>query len=288
MRVLWLDWQDTYASKRMREEAEQAGIDLAVCEILEVSFVAAGSQIGVFNNNVNLAQAFDVLVVRNFHPYISEALTIARLFKEAGKKVIDQSLTEEGYAISKMHDYLLLAQAGLAVPLTYQTYRKEVVEELAEKLGYPCVLKGVHGSQGQHVHKINDRFQLRRILAHYPDGELALQEFLPAEEDYRVMTVGFQALPVFISRRPRPGDFRTNFALEGEGAPHPLSAFPALGELAEKAARALKREFSGVDMRLKKDAPVILEVNRRPDFDGFESVTKLNVAGAWLQYILSK
>lgn len=288
MKILWLDWRDTPASQRMREEAEEARVGLKVCEITEVTFAAAGSRVGVFHQGVNLVKKFDVLVVRNFHPYISEALTIARLFKEAGKKVIDQSLTEEGYAISKMHDYLLLAQAGLPVPLTYQSYKKEDVAAWAERRGYPCVLKGVHGSQGQHVHKIKDKARLCRVWSQYPAGELAVQEFLPAEEDYRVIVVGFRALPFFLVRRPKKGDFRTNFAQGSRGVCRPLTEFTELGRLAEKAARLLKRELAGVDLRLKRGRPLILEVNRRPEFAGFERATDLNVAEAFLEHILIK
>jgi RimK family alpha-L-glutamate ligase len=288
MRILWLDWRDHPTSHRMQEEAAKIQLELEVCEIGEIAMVTNSNQIGLFKNNRDLVKEFDVLIVRNFHPHISEALTIARLFKESGKTVIDESLTNEGYAISKMYDYLLLAQAGLPVPNTFQIANRQEVEILAETLGYPCLLKGVHGGLGQHVFKIKDVFQLRRTLSHYPDGELVLQEFLPAEEDYRLLTIGFKTVPLFVSRQPRPGDFRTNFALEGEGAPHSLSDMPELVPLAEKASRLLKREFAGVDIRFKKDKPMILEVNRRPGFDGFELATGLNIAQTVLEYIVSK
>lgn len=288
MKILWLDWRDHPTSQRLLEEAVKSQIEIDVCEIQEISLITNTNQIGLFKNKRNLVNEFDALVVRNFYPHISEALTIARLFKEAGKTVVDESLTNEGYAMSKMHDYLLLAKAGLPVPRTFQTFNRSEVEELAETIGYPCVLKGVHGGLGQHVFKINTVFQLHRTLAQYPDGELVLQEYIDAVEDYRVITIGFKAVPLFVSRQPRPGDFRTNFALEGEGAPHPLSAMPVLATLAEQASRLLKREFSGVDLRIKKDKPLILEVNRRPGFDGFELATKLNIAQMVLQYISAK
>ncbi|HBI47844.1 MAG TPA: hypothetical protein DDX93_03895 [Smithella sp.] len=288
MKILWLDWRDHPTSQRLLEEAIKSQIEIEVCEIQEISLITNTNQIGLFKNNRNLINDFDALVVRNFYPYVSEALTIARLFKDAGKTVMDEGLTNEGYAMSKMHDYLLLAKAGLPVPRTFQTFNRSEVEELAETIGYPCVLKGVHGGLGQHVFKINTVFQLRRTLAQYPDGELVLQEYIDAVEDYRVITIGFKAVPLFVSRHPRPGDFRTNFALEGEGAPHPLSAMPVLATLAEQASRLLKREFSGVDLRIKKDKPLILEVNRRPGFDGFELATKLNIAQMVLQYISAK
>jgi RimK family alpha-L-glutamate ligase len=288
MKILWLDWRDHPTSHRMQEEAIKSQMELEICEIGDIFSITDIKCVGIFKNNRDLVKEYDALVVRNFFPHISEALTVARLFKEAGKTVVDDSLTTEGYVISKMHDYLLLAHAGLPVPITFQTNNRQEVEKLADEMGYPCLLKGVHGGLGQHVFKIKNVFQLRRTLSHYPDGELLLQEYLPAEEDYRVLTIGYKSVPLFVSRRPRPGDFRTNFALEGEGVPHPLSEMPELAPLAENAARILKREFSGVDIRMKNGIPMILEVNRRPGFDGFEAATGLNVAKLILEYVVNK
>ncbi|NJM40740.1 MAG: hypothetical protein HC853_08180 [Anaerolineae bacterium] len=59
-------------------------------------------------------------------------------------------------------------------------------------------------------------------------------------------------------------------------------------DLAERAARALGREFAGVDIRFKDGQPVLLEVNRRPAFQNFEQTTSLDVAGAFLSYAHSK
>jgi RimK family alpha-L-glutamate ligase len=288
MKILWLDWRDLPTSRRILEEASKLQLEVEVCEIGEITSMTDTGLVGLYKNNIDLVKQFDALMVRNYYPHISEALTIARMFKDAGKTVIDESLTTEGYSVSKMHDYLLLAQAGLPVPVTFQTNNRQEMETLAEKVGYPCILKGIHGGLGQHVHKINNVFQLRRALTHYPDGELALQEFIKADEDYRVITIGYEAVPLFVSRRPRIGDFRTNFALEGEGAPHPLCYLPDLAPLAEKASRLLKREFSGVDIRIKDGKYLILEVNRRPGFDGFEQATNLNIAQMVLQYIATK
>ena len=233
----------------------------------------------------NLLETYDGLVVRTFHPYISEALTLARLFHDAGKVVIDKNLADEGYAVSKMHDHLILAQHGIACPRTWQFFNPRQVEAMAEQLTYPCLLKGVHGARGDHVYLIQNTEQLHRRLWHYPYGELLLQEYLPAEQDYRVMVVGYRALPVMVSRRPRKGDFRTNYSLGGRFTRNDLSEFPAFQAVAEKAARALRREFTAIDIRTKDGQPMILEVNRQPDFDGFERATHFDVAGEVVRYI---
>ncbi len=288
MKILWLGWEDLYATQRMKAAAKQQGIQLDALEIYDVAFISEEQRAGIFHRDRDLVAEYDVLVVRTFYPYISEALTIARLFHDAGKLVVDQSLTDEGYAVSKQHDSILMAQHGLPVPATRQVFNPADVEAFAAQIGYPCVLKGVHGAHGSTVFLVHNVDQLRRWLWRLPIGELSVQEFLPAKEDYRVLTIGYKALPVFISRKPAPGDFRTNFAVHGRFSSRPLSEMPQLGELAEKAARLLRREFAGVDIRFKGNQPMILEVNRRPAFEGFEKATGCDVAGDFLKYILAR
>jgi RimK family alpha-L-glutamate ligase len=283
--VLWLGWEGTYPLRRTLEAAAQLGIELDGCELFEISFMADGDRIGIFRNGCNLLDVYDALIVRTFHPYISEALTIARLFRDAGKTVVDRALTEEGYVVSKMHDHLLLAQHGIAGPRTYQLFDPAEVEAAAARIGYPCVLKGVHGGLGNHIFKVDDVAQLRRRLWRYPHGELAIQEYLPAAEDYRLLVIGYRALPAVVSRTPPAGDFRTNFAVGGTVEAHGLDEFPGFAELAERSARVLKREFAGVDIRMKDGQPLVLEVNRVPDFEGFERASGLDVASTFLEYV---
>jgi RimK family alpha-L-glutamate ligase len=288
MRVVWLGWEEVYTTRRVQEAARQQGLDLIVCNIHDISFDIEGQKAGLFGLEMNLLETCDGLVVRTFYPYISEALTIARLFHDASKVVIDESLTDEGYAVSKMHDYLVLVEHGLPCPRTWQLFNPKQVEALTEQLRYPCILKGVHGARGEHTYLIQNAEQLHRRLWRYPYGELMLQEYLPAEEDYRVLVVGYQALPVMVSRRPPHGDFRTNHSLGGKFAPHMLDEFPGFQSLSEQAARALRREIAAVDIRMKGGQPMILEVNRQPDFEGFERATGFDVAGEVVRYILQR
>ncbi len=291
--ILWLDWEVPYVTQRVQEAATALGLELAAREINEFVFgvnarAGCADVVGVFEGGRDIRELYDILIMRTFFPRISEGLTIARLFSEAGKVVIDQSLTNQGYVISKMHDYLILAQQGLPVPNSWQLCNLVEVQRIAQNIGYPCVLKAVHGAYGNHVHLVKNADELQRKLWRYPVGDLMLQEYLPAAEDFRVITVGYQALPKFISRKPRSGDFRTNFELGGDSQAHDLADHPALRDLAERAARTLQREFAGVDIRFKDGQPVLLEVNRRPSFQNFEQTTGLDVAAAFLRYAHSK
>jgi len=288
MKVVWLGWEETYTTRRVRQAAKDQRLQLDTYDIHDISFIVKGQQATILGDGLNLLDTYDGLVVRTFYPYISEALTIARLFRDAGKLVMDQNLADEGYAVSKMHDHLVLTKHGVPNPCTWQLFNPRQVEAYAQQLTYPCLLKGVHGARGHHVYLIRNAEQLHRRLWHYPCGELMLQEYLPAEEDYRLLVIGYQALPVMVSRKPPKGDFRTNYSIGGRFFRRELGEFPGFKELAESASRALRREFTGVDIRMKGDQPMVLEVNRQPDFEGFERATKFDVASELVKYIISR
>ena len=287
-KILLLAPRQAHTSLRLVEAAHKLGLELDVLETRDIVFVASHDKTGLFYNGRDLVAAYDALIVRDFHPYISEALTVARLFADAGKVVVDKSLTDEGYSISKMNDYLLLGIAGVPVPETHQIYDHAGLKATADKLGYPCVLKGTHGSHGNHVFKINLPSQIDDLIQKYPEGQLLLQEYLPADFDYRVITIGYKAVPKIVKRQPANGDFRTNFELTADWESLDVKDYPELVRLAENSARILRREFSAVDIRYRGDKPYVLEANRKPGFEGFEETTGLDVAELFLKNLVSK
>ena len=288
MNLLWLGWTDPYTPQRILEAAQQRGLQLTTLQIQQVSFVSSGSANGVFHQGHNLLEEYDGLIARTNFPNISEVLTVARLFRDAGKPVIDKSLTDQGYVISKMHDYLLLAQQGLPVPRTWQVFDIDEALRVAESIGYPCVLKGTHGSHGSHVYLIAGPAQLRERFTAYLPGELLLQEYLQADEDYRLLVIGYRALSQMVGRKPAAGEFRTNVGFSDNSSSLYVADYPNLSVLAERAARTLRREFAGVDIRYHGGHPYILEVNRQPTFENFEHTTGIDVAGLYLDYAVSQ
>jgi len=287
-KILWFETGDLYTVKRGKEAGERLGVQVDSVDAYDLSFVADGAVIGVFAGGRDLVASYDALIVRSFMPFVSESITLARLFRDAGKAVVDESLTDEGYAMSKMHDYIVLAAAGVPVPRTRQFCDAGAMATFAAELGYPCIIKGNHGSEGRHVHKVDSEQQLHKKLMQYKPGEVVIQEFLDAAIDYRVITIGYRALPVYVSRKPRADDFRTNFEHNEEVIARPLSEAPHLQDIAERAARTLRREFSGVDIRCRGSEALVLEANRRPGFKGFEKATGFDVAGAFIEYVVKK
>ena len=125
MKILLLAHKKAPGTIRLVAEAEKMKLDLAAAQVNELQFVTDRERTGVFLRGQHIVQTFDAVIIRDIYPYISEALTIAKIFVDARKIVIDKSFTDQGYSISKMHDYLLLSQRGIPVPQTIQIFKNK-------------------------------------------------------------------------------------------------------------------------------------------------------------------
>jgi len=288
IRMLWLETGDLYTIRRGVEAGVQRGYYVDHLEVLDLRFEATGGGSCVTGPGGNLLNLYDALIIRSFMPWLAESLTLAKLFASAGKVVCDHALVDEGYAMSKMHDYVVLAASSVDVPNTFHCFDAWQAEAASEVLGFPCILKGIHGSEGRHVHRIDTREQFRKRLGQYRGGELMVQEYLDARSDYRVICVGFKSLPLVVERTPRQGEFRTNFEYQEIVTALPAAEVPEIVALAERAASVLRREFTAVDIRCRGMKPLILEANRRPGFKGFEEATHYDVAGQLIDYVADR
>lgn len=282
MDLLWIESLQHYGAERAAQAAKALGINLTCLGVTELRFTLEG----VYGpDGRDLCATHDAVIIRSFAPYISEVLTISKLFADAGKRVIDRNLTTEGYAMSKMHDYLLLAKAGLPVPRTEQIYELQRALEVAHDYGWPLVLKGVHGARGKYVFLARDEAEFKTIWSQHEPGWLMVQEYLDAKSDYRVLVIDGIALPQLVERIPLPGDFRTNSELNEKAIAHDAAAHPQMVQTAQAAAKLLGRGFSGVDIRICRGIPYILEANRRPGFKAFEQATGYDVATHYLKTV---
>ena len=85
-------------------------------------------------------------------------------------------------------------------------------------------------------------------------------------------------------RRIAQGDeFRSN--VHRGGTVEAVELDPAFEEAAVRAAQIMGLKVAGVDMLEGNDGPLVMEVNSSPGLEGIETATKLDVAGAIIDYI---
>ena len=99
----------------------------------------------------------------------------------------------------------------------------------------------------------------------------------------RVIVVGGKAIGA-MERVAQKGEFRSNIELGGVG--QKIAASEAYLHAAECAAKTLGLDYCGVDLLETASGPVVCEVNSNAFFEGFESVTGVDVAAAYAAHVV--
>ena len=88
-----------------------------------------------------------------------------------------------------------------------------------------------------------------------------------------------------VEKIPAKNDFRTNTDAGAEFKSCTITN--TMKNYAERASIALHCKIAGVDMREDEGKMHVLEVNRNPGFDAFESASGINVAAEIISYLSS-
>jgi glutathione synthase/RimK-type ligase-like ATP-grasp enzyme len=275
MRILAISSKETYAARRLLAEALVSNCNFVVMPIGEL----ASRQFEVD------PEEFDVLYVRNPYQdrsgkYLSGVVDLAKKFKNAGKKVVDAVIANGMLGGGKWDDYEALLSNGLPIPKT-EMYNEQSQILKQERF----ILKWIYGFKGKNVYlaKKGDR-----ILSQHPYSELMLQEYVDAEFEYKVMTVGFKALPVILKFAINPKTKRPDFEKYQVMDLSVTKWDETLNEavrLAELSSKVLGRELAKTDILERRGRLYVLEVNRFPGLDSFERLTKFNVAKEFMLYL---
>lgn len=269
MRILITTPKDAYATRRFQEEASGLGLEV-VCMDLE--------SLAKRNWQVDLPY-FDALWVRQANPYYNEVIQLARAFSSHNKLVVDNRIPELGIQDNKFELVRSLVEQGITMPRT-----ERFAPMASAGLEYPFVLKWMYGAGAKHVYLVEEEKRLAEILKQYPAGELIQQEYIAADFEYNVITVGYKSLPVVVQYKTHP--FKKVTDLE-QFEVVKASAVPELIQLAEQGSRILGRELAKADIVEKNGKLYVLEINRTPGLKPFEQATGVNVAKEFLQYIVA-
>lgn len=229
----------------------------------------------------------------SFAVYLDKDKYLGRMLEKTGLRLFNKAEAVE-VCDDKASTYLALAGSGLrfpktiAAPLCYTKGARvnEIFLKNVEKtLGFPLVVKKSYGSFGEGVRLVKNGAELRLIAQEWISVPHFYQSFVEeaAGCDLRVIVIGGKALGA-MERVASEGEFRSNIELGGTGRKKELKE--EYREAAERAASSLCLDYCGVDLLQTKEGPVLCEVNSNAFFEGFESVTGLNVAKAYAEYIV--
>lgn len=286
MRLLVFGSSDTKEVKWILKAAQDQGHEAKAISHYDVTVKTGREQVQFYHPEFNLL-GFDAFLFRGITAHLWEALLMARWLYQNKKIVVDKRLATEQYIPTKLSTSITLSQAGLMQPKTYKPGGIKAAKELLKDLAYPVVLKDAWGSKGQGMILAKNKNDALNWIRESKKIErpYLVQEYIPVKNDTRVFIVGDKVLGGMRRTAPKE-DWRANIAVGGTAKA--IKVPKEMATVALKAKDAMKMEIVGVDILEHKGAYYVLEVNRCPQFKGFQTSTGINVGKEIVNYIASK
>jgi RimK family alpha-L-glutamate ligase len=204
--------------------------------------------------------------------------------EDAGVAVVNPPRAIER-TVDKFYTSALLERAGLATPQTIVCERAEDAAAAFREMG-DVIVKPLFGSMGLGMVRVSDEETAWRVFRALDAirGVYYLQRAIPHEgRDVRAFVIGDRVVAAIERRSP---GWRTNISRGGEARAIALSA--EWTEMALRAARAVGAEYAGVDLLPSQDGTVyVLEVNGIPGWEGLQTATTFDVAGALIDHVVA-
>lgn len=251
--------------------------------------IIRGVAVDVYENNkpVEICDRFDY----DFGVFLDKDVLLARTMENSGVLLFNNSFAIEN-ADDKVRTDSVLAKYGDAVfPKTVfspKKYFKGVDEaflkSVADRLGYPIVVKTNCGSLGTGVYLAKNFDSLVKTDAMLVDHDRFYQQFVSESEGKSVRIIVIGDKVVAAMSLSNATDFRSNANLGGVAQKYEISKDYA--NIAVKIAEQLDLDYCGIDFFAC--APILIEVNSNAFFKAMESVSGVNIAGAYADYIIKK
>ena len=230
---------------------------------------------------------YDVVVGRCVSQ--TRGLAVSRIFTALGARVLNTPEVIEVCG-DKLATNAALTRAGVNTPRTGIAFDTESAVGLAERFGYPIVLKPTVGSWGRMVSKLNDQDALEAVLEHKevlggPQHKVFyLQEFVHKPgRDIRAFVVGGEVVAAiyrtsehWVTNTAR-GAVATNCPLYGE-----------LVQTARAAAQAVGGGVVAVDLLESERGLLVVEVNHTMEFRNSVSTTGVDIPAKVVECALSQ
>ncbi len=276
---------DAYSTRRLKEAGEQRGHTMRVLNTMKFSMLVEQGRPSLYYRNKRLS-TYDAIVPRIGASVTFYGLAVVRQFEQMGVFTLSPS-----HAISVSRDKLrsiqVLSRHNIGIPQTVFVRDKAGVLPAIEHVGgCPVIIKLLEGTQGIGV-----------ILADHPKIAEAIIETLQSTKqnvliqkfvkeskgrDIRAFVVGDRVVAAM--RRKAVGEeFRSN--VHRGGVTEAVTLDPVYERTAIHAAQIMGLHVAGVDMLEGANGPQVMEVNSSPGLEGIEGATKVDIAGAIIDFM---
>lgn len=274
-----------YSTRRLREAASHRGHQVKVLDTLKFAIDLQPGKPDLYYRGKRLSHYDSIL------PRIGASLTyfgtaVVRQFEQMDVFTANSS---NGIVNSrdKLRSLQVLSRHKIGIPATtFVKDRADVMPAIERVGGSPVVIKLLEGTQGIGVILADSAKTAESIVETLQSTKqnVLLQKFVAESKgrDIRALVVGDRVVAA-MRRVAQGSEFRSNVHRGGRTEAIELSE--EYTETAVRAAQILGLRVAGVDMLEGADGPQVMEVNSSPGLEGIEAATKLDVAGAMVDYI---
>jgi len=281
MQILILEKFNRPTTTRYQIEGEKIGHQVTLSNYKEV-VINLGKEIEIKVQGKDLT-TFDAIYLRTLGGREEMATLIAKYAKLHQIAVFDQVLADGlSWIDSKSYELFELSRHGL--PIVPSVVAVGEIG-LSNSASYPLVIKRGTLNQGKGVFLCKTKEEAQKVVAEYNDEVLVFEPFLPNDGDLRVIVIGSKPLAAIKRSSNNPEEFRNNVSLGGSAEQFPLN--DELSSLAVSAAKAVGYDIAGVDLIFDQDSQkwLVMEVNRSPQYKGFEACTNLDVVQEIMKFL---
>ena len=270
----------SYSTQRLRAAALDRGHQVKVLNTL---------RFGIDLSRGKPLSTYDAVLPRIGNSVTYFGTAVVRQFEQMD---VYTPNTANGIANSrdKLRATQILSRHNIGMPATaFVRNRADVIPAIEMVGGAPVVIKLLEGTQGIGVILAPELKIAEAIIEtlHGTNQQVLIQAFVKESKgrDIRAIVVGDRVVAAM--RRSAQGDeFRSN--VHRGGLVEPVTLDPAFEEIAVRSAQIMGLRIAGVDLLESNDGPLVMEVNSSPGLEGIETATKLDVAGAMIDYIANQ
>jgi len=230
---------------------------------------------------------FNIVIIREISRTLEWSTILANYLIEHKKAVIDQKIGTEMYYKSKLGTLYKASTNGFPYPKSFAVVSKDALITMLKYVTFPVIVKVIESSKGLGVFKFQSKQEVLDFFEFegHKVKECMIQEVINYNGDIRVFVVGNKILGA-MRREPQAGQWKGNVAQGAKAFPVEISE--EIKKISLDIVKLQNSEIIGVDIMLPPTGPVIIETNRAPQFQGFESSTGVNVAHEIIIYATEK
>jgi ribosomal protein S6--L-glutamate ligase len=279
---------DCYSTRRLREAAISRGHKVKVLDTLKFSIDLEEGQPDLYFRSKHLSH-YDAVLPRIGASITYFGTAVVRQFEQ-----MDVFTANSSAGIVNSRDKLrclqILSRHGLGMPTTtFVRDRTDILPAIERIGGAPVIIKLLEGTQGVGV-ILADTVKVAEAIIETLQTtrqNVLVQKFVAESKgrDVRALVVGDQVIAA-MRRVAQGGEFRSN--VHRGGRTEAVELDDRYRETAVRAAQIMGLRVAGVDMLEGNDGPQIMEVNSSPGLEGIETCTKLDIAGAIIDYMAAQ